>query len=208
MEPIKAIDLSYHNGNVDFKKVKASGINSVILRTGFGLYSPKQIDKRFCEYYDKAKEAGMFVGAYHYSYADGFSAAGEEAKAMLRIIEDRKFELPLFFDIEEKKQKLMSKKMCSQMVRTFCNTLEEAGYWAGVYSFDSFFGSNLEDDIVQRYTTWVARIENLKPMTCKRYDIWQYSWRGKVDGIKGDVDMDYIYRDFPQLINKAHLNGY
>ena len=208
MTEIKAIDLSHHNGNVDFMKVKASGINTVILRTGYGKHSPGQVDKRFYEYYDKARDAGMFIGAYHYSYADGVVGAQDEAEAMLKIIGDRKFELPLFFDIEEAKHKVMSKKMCTQMVRAFCDILEEAHKWAGVYSYDTFFSSNLEDDIVQRYATWTARVENVKPKACKRYDIWQYSWKGKVDGIKGDVDMNYIYKDYPPAIKRAHLNGY
>ena len=60
-----AIDISHHNGNVDFIGVKASGINTVILRTGFGKYSPSQTDKRFFENYDKARAADMFIGAYH-----------------------------------------------------------------------------------------------------------------------------------------------
>ena len=208
MTEIKAIDLSHHNGNVDFTKVKASGINTVILRTGYGKYSPGQIDKRFYENYDKARAAGMFIGAYHYSYADGIVGAQDEAEAMLKIIGDRKFELPLFFDIEEGKHKVMSKKICTQMVRTFCDILESAHKWAGVYSYDTFFSNNLEDDIVQRYATWTARVENVKPKACKRYDIWQYSWKGKVDGIKGDVDMNYIYKDYPPVIKRAHLNGY
>ena len=207
-EPIRAIDLSHHNGNVNFKDVKASGINTVILRTGYGKYSPSQIDKRFYEYYDKAKEAGLSVGAYHYSYCEHSTGAIQEGDAMLKIIGDRKFELPLFFDIEEPKHAVMDKKMCTAMVTAFCNHLEEAGYWAGVYSYDAFFSKNLDENIVNRYSTWVARVENVRPKLCKRYDIWQYSWKGKVSGVKGSVDMDYIYKDFPMAINKAHLNGY
>ena len=205
---IKAIDLSHHNGNVDFRKVKASGINTVIIRTGYGKYSLSQIDKRFYEYYDKAKENNMFVGAYHYSYATTIEGAKNEAIAMLRIIQGRKFELPLFFDMEEDNQKQLSKALCSEMVKVFCNELEKNKKWAGIYSYDAFFGTNLNSDIPQRYATWVARVENVKPKICIKYDIWQNSWKGKVDGIRGDVDLDIIYKDYPQLINKAHLNGY
>lgn len=207
---IAAIDISKHNGSIDFRKVKASNhdINTVIIRTGYGKYSQGQIDKMFFENYDKAKAIGMYVGAYHYSYAKNSREAEEEAYAMLKIIGNRKFELPLFYDIEESVQAKLSKTVCSDMVRTFCNTLENNGKWAGVYSYDSFFGSNLEDSIVARYSTWVAKVGGKEPKICKRYDIWQYSWTGKIDGIKGDVDMNYIYRDYPQTIQKAHLNGY
>ena len=205
---IKAIDLSHHNGKIDFGKVKGSGIDTVIIRTGYGKALSSQTDRRFEEYYSAAKAAGMNVGAYHYSYADSISSAQEEAAAMLEIVKGKKFELPLFFDIEEPKHSQLDKKLCSDIVRTFCDKLEKAGYWAGVYSYDAFFGSNLTEDIVKRYTTWVARVENVKPHKCIRYDIWQYSWKGRVDGIDGNVDMDMVYKDFPQLIKAAHLNGF
>lgn len=205
---MKAIDISHHNGTADFKKVKAAGIDGVFIRTGYGKFLQSQIDKKFYDNYDKAKSAGLNVGAYHYSYAHSPAEAVKEAEAMIKIIGDRKFELPLFFDIEEKSQEKLSKKICSDMVRAFCNRLESAGYWAGVYSYDAFFGTNIAENIVQRYSAWVARVENVKPKICKRYDIWQFSWKGKVDGIKGDVDMNIIYKDFPQIIARKGLNGY
>ena len=205
---IRAIDISHHNGNVDFEKVRTAGIGCVFIRTGYGKYLSSQIDRKFEENYSKAKAAGLNVGAYHYSYARTLAEATNEAEAMLKIIGKRKFELPLFFDIEEKSQAQLSKKTCSDMVRAFCNKLESAGYWAGVYSYDAFFGTNLEDEIVQRYSTWVARVENVKPVVCKRYDIWQHSFKGKVNGITGEVDLDIIYKDFPTTIKRNHLNRY
>ena len=205
---MKAIDVSHHNGIVEFEKVKAAGIVGVFIRTGYGKFAQPQIDKKFSDNYSKAKAAGLNVGAYHYSYAHTPAEAEKEAEAMIKIIGNRKFELPLFYDIEEKSQAQLSKKTCSDMVRAFCNKLESAGYWAGVYSYDAFFGTNLEEGIVQRYSTWVARVENIKPKICKRYDIWQYSWKGKVDGVSGDVDMNVIYKDFPTVILRKGLNGY
>ena len=190
---IKAIDVSHHNGVVDFKKVKDSGIDTVFLRTGFGFYLQKQIDKYFFENYDKAKAEGFRIGAYHYSYATTPTDAAREADAMLKIIGDREMDLPLFFDIEESKQAKLPKKVCSDMVRAFCSRIENSGFDTGVYSYDSFFGSNIEDDIYLKYHIWVARVEDVMPKRCRRYDIWQYSWKGAVDGIKGDVDMDRIF---------------
>ncbi len=102
----------------------------------------------------------------------------------------------------------MTKMTCTEMAKNFCRTLENAGYFAGVYSFDSFFGSNLDDEICSLYTCWVARVENIKPKICKKYDIHQYSWKGKVDGIKGDVDMNDCTRNFPSIIKNAGLNGF
>ena len=205
---LKIIDLSKWNGTVDFTKVKAAGIDGVIIRTGFGVSNPKQVDSRFEEYYAKAKAAGLYVGAYHYSYAKDAAGAVREAKFMLEIMKGKNFELPIYGDFEE--QGKLSKGICTEMVKAFCNHLESAGAWAGVYSYDSFFRDKLTADIPKRYTAWVARVENIYPKCVSSEDIgiWQYSWKGKVNGIKGDVDMDYCYKNFPQMIKKAGKNQF
>lgn len=206
---LKLIDLSYHNGEVDFVKVKGSGIDGVILRDGYGLDAPGQKDKRFDEYYAKAKAVGLLVGAYHYSYAKDVDGAVAEAKHMLKNCKGKSFELPLYYDIEDKIQQRLSKKTCTAMVQAFCDTIEHAGGWAGVYSYDSFFVDKLERNIPQRYTAWVARLK-VEPKCVKADEvgIWQWSFTGKVDGIKTDVDMDYCYRDFPRLISAAGMNKF
>ena len=203
---IKVIDLSKWNGSVDFSAVKAAGIDGVIIRTGYGVEHPSQIDKRFEEYYSKAKAAGLYVGAYHYSYAKTEAEAVKEAEFMLKIMAGKCFELPVYGDFEE--QGKLSKAVCCSMVKAFCDRLEKSGAWAGIYSYDTFFRDKLSADIPQRYTAWVARVENVKPKCVPEKDIgiWQYSWKGNVNGIKGDVDMDYCYRDFPRLITAAKKN--
>lgn len=201
-------DLSHHNGSVDFTKVKAKGINGVIIRTGYGIKNVKQIDKRFEEYYKKAKAAGLYVGAYHYSYAATAEGAESEAAFMLEIVKGKEFELPLYGDFEE--QSKLTKDTCTAMVKAFCNKLEAAGAWAGIYSYDTFFRDKLTEDIPKRYSTWVARVENVQPK-CVDVDnvaIWQYSWKGKIDGINGDVDLDYCYKDFPSIIKRKGLNKF
>lgn len=202
----KLVDLSKWNGNVDFAKVKAAGIDGVIIRTGFGKKNPKQKDGRFEEYYSKAKAAGLYVGAYHYSYAKSASDAEKEADFMLEMLKGKSFELPIYGDFEE--QGKLAPKTCNDIVNAFCGHLEAKGAWAGVYSYDSFFRDKLSEDIPKRYTTWVARVENIRPKCVPAADIgiWQYSWKGRIDGIKGDVDMDYCYRDFPALIKKTEKN--
>ena len=170
--------------------------------------NPKQIDNRFEEYYSKAKAAGLYVGAYHYSYAKTASAAEKEADFMLEMLKGKSFELPIYGDFEE--QGKLSAKICNDIVNAFCGHLEAKGAWAGVYSYDSFFRDKLTADIPKRYTAWVARVENVYPKCAPAADIgiWQYSWKGRIDGIKGDVDMDYCYRDFPALIAKVKKNKF
>ncbi len=212
---IKGIDVSKHNDDIniksddiDWKKVKESGVDFAIIRTGFGRESANQKDHQFENYYAEATKEGVKLGAYHYSYATNPAMAVEEAEFCLKLLKGKKFEYPIFFDIEEERQRVLSKEVCTAITKAFCDVLERAGYWVGVYSYDSFFASNLDESIQNRYTIWVARVEYKKPELCKRYDIWQYSFKGKVNGIKGNVDLNNCYRDFPNEIKKAKKNGF
>lgn len=204
----RLIDLSKWNGKVDFNRVRSAGIEGVIIRTGFGVETPSQIDRRFEEYYAGAKAAGLYVGAYHYSYAVSPDEAVREAEFMLKIMKGKSFVLPIYGDFEE--QGKLSGSVCSNMVSAFCNRLEASGAWAGIYSYDTFFRDKLPADKVKRYTAWVARVENIFPKCIPAADvgIWQNSWRGRISGISGDVDMDYCFKDFPALIKKTGLNRF
>lgn len=202
----KVVDLSKWNGAVDFNKVKASGIKGVILRAGFGR-SITQKDSRFEEYYRLAKMAGLYVGAYWYSYTLTVSEAVTEAKCFLEAVKGKQFELPLYFDIEEQSQMAKGSEIVSNIADTFCKTIENAGYFAGIYSFDSFFNL-IKADIQKRYTIWVARVENVKPAIAKQYDMHQYTWKARINGISDPCDCSYCYKDFPVIISKAGLNGF
>jgi GH25 family lysozyme M1 (1,4-beta-N-acetylmuramidase) len=223
------IDVSHHNGNIDFDAVKSDpqGIAGVIIRAGFGRYV-SQKDKRFDKNYSGAESVGLDAGAYWYSYATSVNEALSEAKACVKVISGKKFSYPIYFDIEDKCQLYLTKAVCSDIVKTFCGYLEEHGYFAGVYSYDSFFSSNLSEDIPKRFSAWVARINSsapggglggslgsvpgnaaiIKPSHCTNYAVHQYSWKGSVAGIKGDVDMNLCYKNFPSLIKKGNFNGH
>ena len=204
---MKVIDVSKHNGVIDWIKVRSAGVDGAIIRAGFGrLVSQKDI--MFEANYRGAAEAGLHIGAYWYSYAVTASEAVQEAKAFLECIKGRKFDLPLYFDMEEETQVKLGKKVCTDIANAFCKVLEEAGYFIGVYSFDSFFATNLDADIQKKYSCWVARVDGKPPQSCSSYGMWQYSWKGKINGISGDVDMNDCYKDFPSVIKKYGLNGY
>jgi GH25 family lysozyme M1 (1,4-beta-N-acetylmuramidase) len=206
MMEMRLIDVSKHNGSIDWQKVKADGIEGVIIRAGYGrLLSQK--DSCFEKNYAGAKAAGLHVGAYWYSYATDADIAKTEAAVFLDAIKGKSFDLPLYFDIEDACQLKLSKAACTDIVYCFCNVMEDAGYYCGVYSFDSFFASHLDGSISERYSVWAARVENVVPIYAKGYDIWQYSWKGKVDGINGDVDLNTAYKDFPSIITSKGLNG-
>lgn len=205
---MRLIDISHHNGTVDFVKVKEDGIDGVIIRTGFGRKHSRQTDRCFETNYSGAKAAGLYVGAYHYCHASNAEEAVREAEFMLEIMKGKSFELPVYGDFEE--QGDLSESTCTEIVRAFCNRLESAGAWAGIYSYDTFFRDKLPESIPERYTVWAARVENIFPkhVPKKHVHIWQNSWKGRISGIKGDTDTNFCYRDFPALMKKTGKNRF
>lgn len=207
---MKLIDVSHHNDVINWEKVKndkRNNIEGVIIRAGFGK-SASQKDRQFENNYKGAAEQGLHIGAYWYSYALTADDAESEAKAFLKCIEGKKFDLPVFFDIEDKSQVPLGKKLCTEITERFMSVLEANGYFAGVYSFDSFFSSNLSEDIRKKYAIWTARVENVAPQIATEWGIHQYSWKGRIDGIRNDTDLNECRKDYPQIIKAAGLNGY
>lgn len=211
---MNGIDVSKHNGDIDWNALaKSERIDFAIIRAGYGRVVPKQKDIKFEANYKGAKEAGLHVGAYWYSYAKTTAEAKLEAKACLETIKGKKFDMPIYFDIEEKSQVELGKTICSNIVRAFCEELEKAGYWVGVYSFNSFFKTNLDADIRKRYATWIARVpknDDGKTKVSPDFDcgIHQYSFKGKIPGINSDVDLNVCGVDYPEAIKKKSLNNY
>jgi lysozyme len=201
---IKGIDISKWQGAIDFQKVKNSGIQFVIIRAGYGT---KGKDEFFEANYKKAKAAGLHVGAYWYSYANGFKEAGEEADAFLRALSGKQFDYPVYLDMEEKSQLDAGMDFCSGLIRTFCGKLEAAGYFVGFYTSSSYVRAVVKEEIRKRYTFWCAQWAS----SCSfagSCGIWQKSSNGQVPGITGRVDEDISYQDFPSIIKGGGFNGY
>jgi len=205
-EDMKGIDVSVHNGNIDWNKVKADGIEFAILRAGFGRLE-KQKDEKFEQNYAGAKAAGIPVGAYWYSYAMDEDEARLEADVFLSVIRGKQFEMPVYFDLEEKKQFDLGKEKVSAIMRAFLEKVEKAGYFVGLYGSASSLTTHTADDIKSHYTIWLAHWVD-KTNYSGVYGIWQYSEKGHVDGISGNVDLDICYKDFPTIIKGKGLNGW
>lgn len=203
---LKGIDIStWQGGNVDFNKLKKDGVEFVIIRAGFGR-EISQKDNQFENNYKKAKAAGMPVGAYWYSYANSANDAITEAKTCLEVLKGKQFEYPIYFDIEDASMTGLGKNVLTQIVLNFCDTVEKAGYFVGVYSNPNWLKNYLNKSKLDKYTLWLAHWGVNEPgYAC---DLWQYSSNGSVSGISGRVDMNWGYRDFPTEIKKAGLNGF
>lgn len=206
-EPLmKGIDVSVHNGSIDWQKVKNAGIQFAILRAGYGR-EMSQKDARFEENYRNAKAAGIPVGAYWYSYAMSEDEARLEADVFLSVIKGKQFEMPIYFDLEEKKQFDLGKEKVSAIMRAFLERVESAGYFVGLYGSASSLTTHTADDIKSRYTIWLAHWAEQTNYS-GAYGIWQYSDKGNVNGISGNVDLDFCYNNFPAIIRNKGLNGF
>ena len=121
--------------------------------------------------------------------------AKKEAMVTLKWLNGRKLNLPVYYDIEDKSQINLGKNTLTNMCEAFCDTIEKAGYWAGVYTNKYFFTTYLDyKKLEEKYTIWVAQYNDTNTYRGK-YDMWQYTSSGKVNGIYGNVDMDILYRD-------------
>lgn len=203
---MNGIDVSVYNGKIDWQKAKQNGVQFAIIRAGLGKYA-KQKDERFEENYAGAKAAGIPVGAYWYSYATTVEEAKQEAAACIEVLKGKQYEYPIWFDQEEKASFSTGKANCSAMVRAFCDTLEKAGYWAGLYTSRASLQAYIDDSVKSRYSLWVAEWGS-KLNYSGSVGIWQRSCTGNVSGITGDVDLDTAYKDFPAMIQSKGLNGF
>ena len=193
---IKGIDVSKHNGTVDFKKVKDTGIEFVILRIGYGGSAPVK-DEKFEENYSNARANGLLVGAYIYSYADSTSDITQEKEAVINWLGERHLDLPVFLDLEDAKTSKRNKEEITSFATEFCTYIKNKGYKAGIYANKYWLMNKIDVNNLLanvNVTIWLAEWNN-NPTYKGRYSIWQYTSKGNVNGIKGNVDLNYLYDD-------------
>lgn len=202
----KGIDVSKHQGVINWNKVKGNA-DFAIIRAGYGRVITQK-DTRFESNYAGAKAAGIPVGAYWYSYAKTVAQAKIEASVCLQAIKGKRFEYPIYFDIEDKTQAGLSKATLTAMCVAFCEELEKAGYFVGVYANTDWFLNRLDHAALSKaYTIWLADYRTNYNKALKR-DIHQYTSKGRIPGITGNVDLNRCTVNFPAIIKKAGLNGY
>lgn len=199
----KGIDVSVYQSSIDYAH---TGVDFAILRAGYGKAS-SQKDKMFDTHYNGFKNAGIPVGAYWYSYAMTEDEARQEAKACIAVLQNTRLEYPVYYDVEEDKQYKLGKAKVSAIIKAFCDELEKAGYWVGIYTNTSWYNSVIDNSIKNRYALWIAHWNVQKPGITDEYGIWQYKV-GKQQGVAGDCDLDYGYIDYPELIKKAGKNNW
>lgn len=208
MSKVFGIDVSVWQGDFNFNQAAQEGVKFAILRGAYNLSK----DTRFEDHYNKAKAAGLNVGVYHYTMATTVEEAKREAQFLLdNVLAGKKFELPIYFDIEDQVHKKLSRQQVSAITRAYLEYLESRGYWVGVYSSKSFIDSYLENDIKQEYAMWIAQW-NTECTYQGQYGMWQFG--GETNYIRSTqingqtVDQNYMLVDYPTLIKNRGKNGY
>ena len=204
---MRGIDISKHNGAVNWAQVKADGVQFAILRAGYGKEA-SQKDTQLEANYAGCKSNGVPVGVYWYSYATTPDEARKEAAVCLSVIKGKTFEYPVYFDIEEPSVLAKGKAACTAIAKTFLEAVEQAGYFVGIYSSKVHLENCITEELRARYAVWVAHYGVDKTTYHGQYGIWQKSSTGKVSGIRGNVDMNECYTDYPAVIRKKGLNGF
>lgn len=204
---IKGIDVSKWQGNIDWAKVAASGVQFAIIKAGGSDTAKPYTDKNFLANIIGAATNNIHIGAYYFVGKKCTSAKEGQANALrfYDIIKNVVLDYPVYIDFEAPDRK--TKQGNTDACISFCEQMEAFGYYVGIYASDiSGFKERLDISRLTAYDKWVARYGS-EPKYAKG-NIWQYSSKGKVDGIRGNVDMDYSNIDFAKLIREKHLNGF
>lgn len=204
----KGIDVSTWQGDIDWNKVKADGIEFAMLRSSFGKENPdKQTDNKFWQNYRNAKAASVPIGAYHYSYATTVEDAKKEADFFLSIVKGCQFEYPIAFDIEDPSQMYLGKDRITDIIMAFCERVQAAGYYVSLYTNLDWISNRIDMSRAKAFDVWLAQWSS-KPTYSGSFGMWQYTSGGSVNGISGNVDMNIAYYDYPSIIKAAGLNGF
>ena len=207
------IDISHWQGNVDYNRLIASKkIDFMIAKVGWYSESRSKfmVDSQFERNYDEAKKGKIPLGIYLYSYATSEDEARREAENLIKYLNTsnkKEYELPIFFDIEDKTQESLSKDTATKIITAFGNVIKNAGYNTGIYANLDWYTNKIDlSKIPEEYSLWIAHYDKSVTITdgipdqlekyAKTHDIWQYTQTGKIDGISGNVDFNVCYKKY------------
>ena len=195
------IDVSSNQKNINWKEV-AKTKRFAIIRAGYGYGT---LDNYWDTNYKGAKAARIKVGAYWDSYADSVEAAKKEANSMLKAVQGKQLEWPVYYHIEY--QPIFDKNLQNEIATTFCRILESHRYFCGILSSAYLLTHKFSDRIDDTFTTWVSHYGVSKPSYSGAYRIWQKEY-GKVDGVNGACNIDVSDTDFEPIIKRGRHNGF
>ncbi len=202
-------DVSRYQGNIDWEKVKADGIQFAFLKTvstnkSFGgIY----IDPYFERNYAECKRLGIPVGVYYYTYAQDIDYANRELAKLKEAISGKTFEFPIVIDVEDNLLKPISRDALTDLVIHAVETIESWKCYAMVYTYLYYSNTELNMDRLKPYDLWLAAYLDTEPAK-PVHSIWQYTSTGRVNGINGNCDLNYSCKNYAPIIRNAGLNGF
>ena len=218
----KGIDVSRWNHQIDtasgeylpldWGAIKAQGVDFVILKAGS---TKSGIEPTFLMDYEGARAAGLEVGAYFYTYSTTLEGIEKDARDLLSYIKGKKFEYPIYLDLEDPSLSSLGKNNLSAMCEAFLCTLQENGYYAGLYTNHTWLTTILDTArMVTLFDLWYARYPLSEKPTWneekygKQLGMWQYTESGEIDGLEGSFDLNYAYKNYKEIMQKWKLNGF
>ena len=208
---LKGIDISHYAGKVDFNILKDNpDVNFVIIKFGQTIDSSPyfELDSNFLEYYKECKKYKIPIGLYVYTYTNYIRNMELAMAKMFEYIYNYNIdlELPIYLDLEANELKGESKETLYELIQTFCNPIEENGFWAGIYSNLDWYRNVLDgENLKNRYTYWLAHYGNFNENKYyNQFDLWQNRENQKIRGIEGFCDTNIMYRN---LIDEIHNNS-
>ena len=203
----KIIDVSEHNGKINWEKAR-SHIDGVIIRCGYGMDMTSQDDKHWKRNADECTRLGIPFGVYLYSYANTEGKSRSVAAHVLRLIKKYKLSFPVYLDLEEEHSP-DTRAHAVHGAKIFADIVGRAGYVVGIYANENWY-KNIIGSSLDKYTKWVAKYSSQAP-DVTGVDIWQYTSSGNVPGLTGNngmVDINYCYRDFvKEITDKNNIAG-
>ena len=203
--PKKAIDVSVYQGNIDWNKVKAAGVEFAIIRGGLGDNIPSQDDKYFEKNWRECQAVGIPCTMYLFSYATTFEHMASEVEHIKRLMSGKTMNCnaPIYIDIENTSGlnwNSITNAQLLDIMKAYKQKLNEIGFDMGIYSSRSRFWNEKMSDLwyQNNVSIWVAEYASKVNNFYRPYDIWQYSSSGSVAGIHARVDMNWLYKDFTE----------
>lgn len=206
------IDVSDNQGVISWPKVAEAGVDFAILRSVRG---SGEVDKQFYNNLSGCRTNRIPFDVYKYSYANTIEKAAAEAKAVIKLLQENDIHCTVWWDMEDKSLRGLGKSMLTKLIRAAKDVIESAGYHFGIYCNVDWY-KNVLDAKAFECPFWVARYpsdnrmelsaepsEKYKPVVTQELFGWQYSSKGRVDGINGNVDLDMIYADIDEDAGKA-----
>lgn len=212
---MKIIDISEHQGKINFKKVKNDGIEGIIIRVGWiGNKNNHTLDKRFLEYYNEANRLGFKIGFYIYSYCKLIETLQEGTFWTLEQIKNKRCELGCYLDLEDNTIANLGTQLLTKQGIEFCKIMEDNNIIGGIYANLYWFNSKLNVNELIKYKIWLAQYTSSSNHSASfPVNIWQYSSQGSINGINTKVDMNILEKwnnlpDVTESPNETDKGGF